>query len=219
MTQGEYMEYLFFNKESNNFYDLGFKEMGSPDFAEVIWTGSIHTSKIVITFEYNTYKDPTTRVAKGIYRNWLANNGTYQPTWRVYRMTYLNQIYKNSGYLDTFGSRHQFTYQDETYYLVESSKINKRTKNVDNVILLADDNLIPLIELPIQLPGSLRLMSNFSAPNVRYISDNGQMATLAVSFQHRTPGPRKGDWNEPYTFGHASSFVYFVEVGLKDMRE
>lgn len=181
MTLGQQSDYFFIPRKSNSFFELDFENQGSPSFEEVRWTGDIRTSKFVITFEYQQ-SDKITRIAKGIYRFWGLQGGQIKSSWKVYRLDHLNDIYKGNGYLDTFGSRHKFEYQDDSFYLVETAKLSTSTGYTESCILLADDNLVPLVELPWQLPYSYRGMTNFSAPSIHEVRNNGQSATLVISF-------------------------------------
>lgn len=102
-------------------------------------------------------------MAEGTYE-WNEEYG--YSSWDT-RNTQKQKGFEQFGYSPSLGSRSLFTYQDEKFYLVEAMRKNKRTNTHEQVIVMCDKYLVPLIELPMQLPYPYSKFKNFTAPTIR----------------------------------------------------
>lgn len=118
MMEGKQSDFMFFPRDKfNTMIDLDIQNQGSANFEQVYWNGNIHTSKIIILFEWES-SDGENKIAKMIYRYFgVRDDGEIDFGLRMYRLSHLNEIYKSYGYESTFGSRSKFEFQDETFYL------------------------------------------------------------------------------------------------------
>lgn len=84
--------------------DMNIINLGSPSFESVEWSGNIHTSKFVITYEYQLENEKTL-VAKGIYSYEGVKGNEIKFNWVTHTLPHLNEIYQKNGYKGRFGAR------------------------------------------------------------------------------------------------------------------
>lgn len=125
-------------------------------------------------------------------------NGEPRYSWKFYDTKNLAEVYTEGGFDNSYTSRTKFKFHGSMFYLVENK----------GDILLTDNGLIPLVKLPIEMPGDLNGTTGFSAPRVKEVGKN----TYFVSFQQKTEGDREGDWNEPETYDSANTHYYVAEI-------
>ena len=71
-------------------------------------------------------------------------------------------------------------YEDKYYFITEAKVLNETSGYLDNHILLCDGSYTPITLLPIEIPGHLGGMQNFSAPSISRVDNE----LIVVSFRH-----------------------------------
>lgn len=110
----------------------------------------------------------------------------------------MDSVYKANGLTEKFQPFHKFTFQDETFYLAGSDRLQNGVQLDQNVMLL-DADMTPLSLLPMDLPAEMDdILGNHTSPTLKRISE-----TVAVSFQHR---------NTTNGVDEYFQFLYFVDL-------
>lgn len=143
---------------------------GRPSFDAVTWFGSIANSEITLFYEFNTSSNAV-KLGKGTH----GADGTWSAS-----ETIVDGLFKADGFTESFRAFHKFIYQDETFFLTGSERLQNDVQFDENVLLL-DADMTPLAVLPMHLPSELgEILGNHTVPTLKRMSE-----TVAVSFQHR----------------------------------
>lgn len=104
-------------------------------------------------------------------------------------------------------------FEGTKFFLVEATKTNEDSSEKEHVILLCDEDVVPLAELPIELPAPYADLKNFIAPSVRRIHKE----LFAISFQHvgSSGAEITGDWNEQTVLDDSMTIIYLVDTNDK----
>jgi hypothetical protein len=162
-----------------------------PSFQEVKWHGSIANSEITLLYEFEN--------ASGAIKLAQGKHGT-DGSWSTSE-TNEDSVYTTDGFNAKFSGFHKIIYQDETFYLTGTDRLQNGVQPEQNVVLL-DADMTPLSVLPMDLPTHTQMddiISNHSAPTMKRISE-----TVAVSFQHRNTTDAGAD--------EYFQFMYFVDL-------
>jgi len=162
-----------------------------PSFQDVTWHGGIANSEITILYEFQDGSG-NVKLAQGKH----GADGSWTTT-----VTNQDTVYSTDGFNAKFNPFHKITYQDETFYLTGTDRLQNGVQPEQNVVLL-DADMTPLSVLPMDLPTNALMddiISNHTSPTMKRISE-----TVALSFQHRNT-TESGD--EEYF-----QFLYFVDL-------
>jgi len=156
-----------------------------PSFESVEWHQSIANSKITLYFETNPSGNAV-KLGKGIHGidgQWTTEE------------TIVDLLYTTDGFTASFSPLHPFIYQDETFYLTGSERMQNNVQFDENVLLL-DADMTPLSVLPMQLPSPMdNILGNHTVATLKRMSD-----TVAISFQHRDDSTGVNEYTQSFYF-------------------
>jgi len=159
-----------------------------PSFESVTWHQSIANSEIKLYFEFKNSANEV-KLGKGTH----GIDGQWSSS-----ASLVDVLYTTDGFTASFSPLHPFIYQDETFYLAGSERMQNDVQFDENVLLL-DADMTPLSVLPMQLPAPMEyIMGNNTAATLKRMSE-----TVAVSFQNR---------NESSGANEYTQFFYFVDL-------
>lgn len=163
-----------------------------PSFQEVKWHGSIANSEITVLYEFEN--------ASGAIKLALGKHST-DGSWKTTE-TNQDSVYTTDGLSTEFNPFHKVIYQDETFYLTGTDRLQNGVQLEQTVVLL-DADMTPLSVLPMDLPTQTQMddiISNHTSPTMKRIGGD----TVALSFQHRNT-TESGDVEY-------FQFMYFVDL-------
>ena len=166
LKAGDWADFIMIPRSFNS------RNEGSPTFEFVSFTGNIRTSTFTMFYEYQNVTGPT-HLAKGKY----SFNTKKGFKWEPYPAK-ANDIFLKFGLLDYFGSRSKFMYGGHYLYLMEATKYNMNTTELENHIVLCDSGMVPLALIPFKLPEGSKNITNYFSPKIKRIG----LQTFAITF-------------------------------------